>query len=242
MLDDEIQNIKNILADNGYPRNVIERNVQIKLSKLASLPEAGPKKCPVYLKLPYLGERSIKIVANVRKVVNSTYNSVTLRTMYSTTTILPSSKKDVLPIHKTSNVIYKFTCKRCESAYIGRTSQRLGDRISQHVPRLFRISIAKSLHERTETGTPTHFLRKRIPTPLKLPSYVESAIGMHLLENPACAATYDDTDFKILSKPRNLFQLNVLEALYINSLKPTLCRQKKFVYFCRLFPNSFINK
>ena len=162
--------------------------------------------------------------------------------MYSTTTILPSSKKDVLPIHKTSNVIYKFTCKRCESAYIGRTSQRLGDRISQHVPRVFRNSITKSLHEKTETETSTHFLRKRIPTPLKLPSYVESAIGMHLLENPACAATYDDTDFKILSKPRNLFQLNVLEALYINSLKPTLCRQKKFVYFCRLFPNSFINK
>ena len=71
------------------------------------------------------------------------------------------------------------------------------------------------------------------------PSYVESAIGMHLLENPSCAEVYEDSDFKILSQSRSSYQLNILEAMYINSMKPELCRQKKFVYYCRLFANHY---
>ena len=43
-------------------------------------------------------------------------------------------KKDVLPSHHHSNVIYYFVC-HYDSRYVGRTSQRLEKRIKQHVSR-----------------------------------------------------------------------------------------------------------
>ena len=38
-----------------------------------------------------------------------------------------------VPTKQKSSVIYEFTCQ-CDSGYVGRTTQRLGDRIKQHVP------------------------------------------------------------------------------------------------------------
>jgi len=46
--------------------------------------------------------------------------------------LCPANKKDVLPGFQQSNVIYQFSC-HCDSWYLGRTSQRLQDRIKQHV-------------------------------------------------------------------------------------------------------------
>ena len=45
-----------------------------------------------------------------------------------------SAKKDVLPTLSKSNLIYFFQCRQCEDRYVGRTLQRLGARIRQHVP------------------------------------------------------------------------------------------------------------
>ena len=43
------------------------------------------------------------------------------------------------------------------------------------------------------------------------------------------AKNYSDEKFTILSFGRLLFYLSVLEAVYIKSCKPNLCRQKEFV-------------
>ena len=187
-----------------------------------------------------LGEMSEKITRFVRKTVQKTFNSVTLRTVFSTRPILPTNHKDILPIHQRSNVIYKFTCKRCDCAYIGRTTQRLGDRISEHVPKAFRN--VKRRAEDDEERSSSYNLRRKKPVcylNAYIPSYVESAVGMHLLENPSCAESYNNSDFSILAQSRSQYHLNILEAMYINSLKPELCRQKKFVYYCKLFANHY---
>ena len=42
-----------------------------------------------------------------------------------------------MPALQKSNVIYQFSC-HCDSRYVGRTSQRLQDRIKQHVPKSIR--------------------------------------------------------------------------------------------------------
>ena len=62
-----------------------------------------------------------------------------------------------------------------------------------------------------------------------------SAIGEHLIENQNCFENYDMNRFKIVSKARNDFHLKTLEAVYILSKKPELCKQKKFVYSTILF-------
>ena len=64
-----------------------------------------------------------------------------------------------------------------------------------------------------------------------------SAVKLHLFENPDCARFYTWDCFKVIGQARTPFQLSVLEAVLINSHKPILCRQKDFVYHCKLFRN-----
>ena len=57
-----------------------------------------------------------------------------------------------------------------------------------------------------------------------------SAIGQHLLQNPTCAHEYNDNKFSILACGRTSFHPSTLEATYIKTSKPNLCKQKEFVY------------
>ena len=66
------------------------------------------------------------------------------------------------------------------------------------------------------------------------PDY-DSAIGQHLLDNDRCALNYDDKRFSILTAARSSFHYNLLEATYIKTRCPVLCRQKEFIYTLKLF-------
>ena len=110
----------------------------------------------------------------------------------------------------------------CDSRYVGRTSQRLQQRIKQHVPKTIlqkhisqdRSTLARSCKPIRNFKTETSF----------------SAIGQHLLQNPTCAHEYNDNKFSILARGRTSFHLSTLEATYIKTSKPNLCKQKEFVY------------
>ena len=56
----------------------------------------------------------------------------------------------------------------------------------------------------------------------------DSAIGLHLLQNPDWAAHHHDRQFSISVKAR--FYLAALEAILIKTQQPILCWQKEFVY------------
>ena len=116
-------------------------------------------------------------------------------------------------------VVYQYVC-RCDCRYVGRTSQRLQDRINQHIPRYIRRDKKpmKNLpnQECKITSTPS--------------VHCDSAIGQHLLNNKERAKHFNDAQFSILATARSLFHLSVLEATYINSLQLILCRQQEFVY------------
>ena len=71
-----------------------------------------------------------------------------------------------------------------------------------------------------------------IPTTQSLAS--DSAIGLHPLQNPTCAQHYDDNRFSILAQGRSPFHLSALEATFIKTSNPALCRQKEFVYSLKI--------
>ena len=50
-----------ILIDNGYPEDVLVSCIKEKLANISSEKRFGPEKCPVYLKLPWIGKVSSKI-------------------------------------------------------------------------------------------------------------------------------------------------------------------------------------
>ena len=50
------------------------------------------------------------------------------------------------------------------------------------------------------------------------------------LQNPVCAQHYDDIRFSIFAQGHSPFHLSALEATFIKTSNPALCRQKEFVY------------
>ena len=143
------------------------------------------------------------------------------RVVYSTNELLSATNKDVLPALQKSKVIYQFL-GHCHSRYVGRTSQRLQVRSKQHVPESIRscsssqkrLLPARRCKSSTQTNTQS------------LAS--DSAIGLHLLQNPTCTQHYDDSRFSILAQGRLPFLLFALEATFIKTSNPALCRQKEF--------------
>ena len=54
----------------------------------------------------------------------------------------------------------------------------------------------------------------------------ESVIGQHLLDNAECALHYNKDKFSVLARARTSFHLSALEATFIKSLNPLLCKKK----------------
>ena len=132
--------------------------------------------------------------------------------------MLPSAKKDSVPTTQQSCVVYEFSC-RCEARYVGCTTQRLADRIKQHVP--------TSIRKKSNT------LREQPPRLCKNNNSkinCKSAMEQHLLTNPECAKTYTDDNFRIIGQARSSFHLSVLESAYIKNQNPVLCKQKDFLF------------
>ena len=185
------------------------------------LPKFGPKKCPVYLRLSWLSSVSNRFEKQIKSPVKQCFFAVEPRVVCSTNEPLPATNKNVVPALQKSNVIYQFSC-HCGSRYVGRTFQRLPDRIKQHVPKSIRscsssqkrLLPARRCKSSTQTNTQT------------LTS--DSAIGLHLLQNPTCAQHYDDSRFSILAQGRSPFHLSALEATFIKPSNPALCRLKEY--------------
>ena len=132
-LDQELGKIRSILLENGNPERAINSAFKQKLQQLNSNPVHTVKKCPVYLHIPWIGNVSMKFEKQIMSAVKRCFFSVKPRVIFNTRQLLPAIKKDVLPSHHHSNIIYQFLC-HCDSRYVGRTSQRLEERIKQHVP------------------------------------------------------------------------------------------------------------
>ena len=234
-LSDELNKIRRIFEDNGYPASVIEKTIRHKLAKAKSH-VFGPKKHSVYLKLPYKGNSSENFPKKVKAAVESTYYSVNVRVIFTTQRMLPSSHKDTLPKISKSAIVYRFTCNRCDSEYIGKSSRPLSDRISEHVPSQIRRSSLYSSNAPSRAAH-DHNLRSRKLNSKQpaIPAYDISAVRLHLLENPDCAAEYNENCFQVIAQGRSTFHLSVLESVYINLYKPILCRKKDFLYSLKLF-------
>ena len=177
--------------------------------------------------------------------------------MFSTT------NKDVLPTTAFSNVIYLFTCA-CGHKYIGKTTQRLGDRMKQHIPdSLVQLVSPTAPPVRRDRGRPPRkqptadtcarevrrservkATRSSPPTPLTTipPEMVEgksdSAITKHVKLSPDCLRSVCSnvlSHFSVVARMGSKSHLNILEAIFIARLKPELCLQKKFVRSLCLF-------
>ena len=224
-LSAELSKIRSILINNGYPENIIDAVTKRKIIQFFKPIPSGPKKCPVYLHLPWLGNVSMTLETQIKTAVKRCYFAVEPRIVFTTRQLLPATTKDVLPASHKSNIVYQYLC-HCDSRYVGRTSQRLQQRITQHVPKSVRG--VHTFQDRTSLARsckPIKSLNTEISS---------SAIGQHLLHNQLCTQNYSDDKFSILAHGRTAFHLLTLEATYIKTSKPNLCKQKEFVYSLKI--------
>ena len=142
--------------------------------------------------------------------------------------MLHAAKKDVLPTNQRSMVIYEYVC-HCDSRYVGCTTQRLQERITQHVPKAIRRKTTFTQEQGTHRSQPTRTQPNRkckAKSKTQFEPESDSAIGQHLLESNECARNYSDSQFKILTTACSQFHLSLLEVVYISRKKTDLCRQK----------------
>ena len=176
-LDPELGKICSILLENGYSEHAINSAFKRKLQQLNSNPVHTVEKCPVYLHIPWIGNVSMKFEKQITSAVKRCFFSVEPRVIFNTRQLLRAIKKDVLPFHHHSNVVYQFVC-HCDNRYVGRTSQRLEERIKQHVPR----SIANPPASPNRQSLFCSCKANTCPQ-----QFHESSIGQHLLDNAQCA-------------------------------------------------------
>ena len=123
--------VRAILQRNGCPRPIVDQVVDSVVNKL---PVETVKRKPIYLRLPWIGSASVAFRKRIQCLTRKAVPFSDAITSFTSRALIHPCRKDVLPTEDLSNVIYLFTCG-CGRRYVGRTSQRLGDRVKQHLPR-----------------------------------------------------------------------------------------------------------
>ena len=169
----------------------------------------------------------------VKSAVKQCFSAVEPLDVCSTNELLFATNKDVLPALQTGNVIYQFSF-HCDSRYVGSTSQRLQDRIKQHVPKSIRsCSSQKRLLSarlwKFSTQTNTQSLAS------------DSAIGLHLLQNPTCLNIMMTVDSPFLPKAALLFIYLLLNPLLSKLLTPPSADKKNSCTDLRLCTNDILS-
>ena len=203
-LDDAIEFIRSTLSKNRYPLSVLDSVVHDVLNKFDRAKRCTFSKCPVYLGLPYICSRGEKFAQCIATAVGKCYFSAAMRVIFQTRIAFVSIRKDVLPPNRINWVICKYTCS-CGSDYIGRASNRLDLRIKQHLP-------AHILNLELKRG--------------ELVNTSESSIADHMINSGECVGDFNVDRFSILSRSHSIYHLKVLEAFYVRSLQPSLCKQR----------------
>ena len=134
----ELEKLKQILLNNGYPSRFIDCCVKSFLDKIplnaTNKPQTASKRT-IYFSLPYTGQHFTQIRTQLRKLLSSAYPQIDIRFIARPSVRLFHffSFKDKIPARLRSHVVYNFTCRSCGASYIGETTRHLHTRVANHM-------------------------------------------------------------------------------------------------------------
>ena len=159
------------------------------------------EKKELFITLPSLGNLSLTIRTRLQNSINRYLPFCKIKVIFKSTTRLSNffRFKDKVPFNLRSNVVYKFSCGRCNTTYYGETCRHLNIRVGEH------------------SGVPPL-------TGKKSKAKTTTAIKNHML---FCDHIFSFEDFKILASSNSEFHLKIKESLLILREKPELNRNEK---------------
>ena len=191
--------MKNFFVKNGFSSNFIERKVKAFLdSTRRTTPTLDTcEKKKIYFSMPYFGEQSVEMIKELRRTLSGFYPHLSFHFVQVNKQTIGSlfSYKDRLPNELKSSLIYKYSCASCNASYIGSTTRKLIERVSEH--------LGKSPRTGNQSLTPKH-----------------SAIREH--SHGPCDTFFDINNFEILASTKGEQDLRILESLFIHKQNPTL--------------------
>ena len=199
----EVERLRGILAKNTYPVEFIDQCITSFLNKQyknKTPPAATAEPKTVTVMLPFLGKVSLEIRNRLRKYFSKyVSNCCKLHVIFRSQRRLKRlfSFKDRLPSCLQSYIIYRYTCRACNSSYIGKTDRH------QHVRWCEHLKI-----------TP---MRRR-PSKSKQEA---TAVYEHIF-GTGHEGSLDDFEIIGRESSRNDFLLRVKESLLIKKHKPNL--------------------
>ena len=99
-------------------------------------PVATVPKKDLVCKFPFISNHHNEVLKqNLNALIAQFYPQVNLRVIfYNNRTIANMFPfKDVIPVDLRSNIVYKYTCGVCNSAYIGETTRHFKTRVAEHM-------------------------------------------------------------------------------------------------------------
>lgn len=198
LFHDEVTFLHNFFNNNSYPDHIFNNTIK---KFLQSVFEPKPyislaPKMKLYIPLPYLGTSTSTLEKDLAPLFKL-FPFIDFKFIFNNPYKIGNlfKLKDAIPDHMRANIIYQYTCPRCNrGTYIGSTERRLMVRIAGH----------KGISHRTLTPLNTKEL---------------SAPRDHANK---CHSPLKDSHFKIISQASDKISLLVLESLYIKELQPTL--------------------
>ena len=159
--------------------------------------ETSAKTKHVMVRLPWIGPVRNGFHKEICDTITKACPIVVPRGVFTTKPASSGVNKDVLLMTSRSQVVYEYHC-RCDQRYVGKTTQSLMLRIQQHTP-------TKIVYNHSSS---------------------DSSITKHLKESRGCIPAEPASRFRMLAQDHHRSHLDILEAIYIQKLSPSLCQQK----------------
>ncbi|EZA48945.1 hypothetical protein X777_12909 [Ooceraea biroi] len=135
--------VKDILSNNGYPVNIINKYVLKRIKHLKhkngrhNLENERKNKNKERITIPY--------IKNLSSTIGKILNSVGFQVAYTVPNKLDQiikRGKDMLPKLKQMNVVYKINCLHCDACYVGQTKRHVETRLREHM-----VDVRKSVSD-----------------------------------------------------------------------------------------------
>ncbi len=132
----ELIKLRFTLLQNEYPPDIVDQELKAfkeRKMKPSSLPPKPDKKR--FIVLPYTNRKCEEFAFRLKNLVDSNFNDLDFNVAFKTPRTIGHLfpyKDRIQHNEEKSMLVYKITCKNCESTYIGKTARILSHRINEH--------------------------------------------------------------------------------------------------------------